>query len=332
MQRHLPTAVSPRVSRTAGCRFPAVLIAAALLAPWPVAPASAQITSNPRVVEFDPSADHTLVLSNGQPAVARYDLEISLAGAASPFHTVNLAKPSPQTDGKIRHDFSGQVSGWPLPGGTYEARVSAVGPNGTGRSDVSNRFTFDPPCSWTLSRTSLSVGASGGAQNVTVTAGTGCTWTASTSTTWITMTVTSGSGNGTAAFTVAANTAGTSRSGSVTIAGQTVSVTQAGVTCTYTLSPTSKNSVAAGGAGSVSVTAPTGCTWTAVSNGAWVTVTAGASGSGNGSVSFSATANPGVLTRTTTLTIGGKTFTVTQDGAIIAPSAPRNLRLTGGAS
>jgi len=82
--------------------------------------------------------------------------------------------------------------------------------------------------------------------------------------------------------------------------------------CTRTISPTSQSFTPTGGTGSSTVTATTGCTWTAVSNNTWISVTAGASGSGNGSVSFTVAANTGTSTRVGTLTIAGSTYTVTQ--------------------
>ena len=108
----------------------------------------AQVVSNPQVVEFDPSPDHLTVLGNGQPAVSRYDLEVYVVGASVPFVVVNMGKLAPQQDGKSRFNFSSIVASWPLPGGTYEARVRAVGPDGTGLSTPSNpfNFTLQPPC------------------------------------------------------------------------------------------------------------------------------------------------------------------------------------------
>ena len=64
----------------------------------------------------------------------------------------------------------------------------------------------------------------------------------------------------------------------------------------------------------MSVTTGSGCTWTATSNDAWITITSGASGSGNGSVGYSMAANSEASPRTGTLTIAGQTFTVTQAG------------------
>jgi hypothetical protein len=85
-----------------------------------------------------------------------------------------------------------------------------------------------------------------------------------------------------------------------------------GGSCSYSISPTSASPAAAASTGSVSVTAGTGCAWTAVSNNtSWLTVTSGASGSGNGTVGWSAAANTGAA-RTGTITIAGQTFTVNQ--------------------
>ena len=47
----------------------------------------------------------------------------------------------------------------------------------------------------------------------------------------------------------------------------------------------------------------------------WITITVGSTGTGNGTVSYSVSANTTGSTRTGTMTIGGQTFTVTQNGA-----------------
>ena len=138
-------------------------------------------------------------------------------------------------------------------------------------------------CTYALSPTSQSVVAGGGTGSTAVTAPTGCAWTGvSSDTSWLTVTSgASGSGNGTVAFSATANPNGTPRSGTLTIGGQTFSVNQAAVGCTYALSPTSQSVIAGGGTGSTAVTAPTGCAWTGVSSDtSWLTVTSGASGSG----------------------------------------------------
>jgi hypothetical protein len=176
------------------------------------------------------------------------------------------------------------------------------------------------PCTYSIAPTSQNVDANANTGTVTVTAGNGCAWTAvSNALPWLTVTSgASGTGNGPVGFSVAANT-GAARTGTVTIAGQTFTVSQAAgvVPCTYSISPTSQNVDANANTGTVTVTAGNGCAWTAVSNAPWLTVTSPASGTGNGSAGFSVAANTGAA-RTGTLTIAGQTFTVSQ----AAPAPP----------
>ena len=296
------------------------------------AAASAQPVVNPRVVEFDPSADHATLLEGGVAAVERYDFELYLAGATAPFHVVNLGKPAPGTDGKVRVDFSTQVASWPLPGGTYESRVAAVGPGGVGRSDLSNQFQF-VTCSYVLSAASMSVGSSSGSTNVTVTAPAGCAWTASSGATWVSMITTSGSGTGAVSFSYATNSATTSRTATLTIAGQSFTLTQAGVPCSYTVGTTTVNLAATATTGnSVPVTATSGCGWTATTTASWLTLTT-ASGTGSGTLVFSAAANPNASARSATITVGAQTITVTQAAAPCTYSvSPATVSLAYGSS
>jgi hypothetical protein len=67
------------------------------------------------------------------------------------------------------------------------------------------------------------------------------------------------------------------------------------------------------GTGEVNVSTTSTCTWTAVTNAAWITVAPGVR-TGSGRVDYHHTPNPGGL-RTGTLTIAGLTFTVTQPQA-----------------
>jgi len=82
--------------------------------------------------------------------------------------------------------------------------------------------------------------------------------------------------------------------------------------CTYSLTPNSASFGEGASNGSVGVTARSGCSWTASSNAAWLTITSGSSGSGDGTVHYSFPANTGEIAISGTLTIAGQTFTVTQ--------------------
>jgi hypothetical protein len=233
------------------------------------------------------------------------------------------------------------------PGGSYTASVQAtatgiavtVTPGGSSVADAAGVLVVagssqqppppPPACTYALSSSSASFAAAGGSGSTGVVAPAGCAWSAQSSASWITVTSGgAGSGNGAVGFTVNANPGTSSRSGTITIAGLSFLVSQAGATapppppaCTFALSATSAAFVATGGTGGTTVTAPAGCSWTAQSNAAWIVVTSGSSGVGTGSVSFSVAANAAPAGRSGTLTIAGETFTVTQAAASTGPCA-----------
>jgi hypothetical protein len=292
-----------------------LLLLLLLIASWPSV-AGAQSVVDGRRVEFTPSVDHDVVETDGTAVVSSYSLQFFVAGGVTPVETVDLGKPAPDSDGFIRVDFVALLTTPPAAGTLYEVIVSAVGPGGTGASARSNTVSFSQTCSPSISPASQSVAAAGASGSSTVTAAPGCAWTAASNVTWITLTA-GATGTGTAAvnFTTAANTATTSRVGTLTIAGSTFTVTQAAATCSFSISPTSQSVAASGATGSVAVTTTSGCAWTSVSGASWVTVTSGASRSGSGSTGFTVAANTATTARSATLTIAGKTFTVNQAAA-----------------
>ena len=94
-----------------------------------------------------------------------------------------------------------------------------------------------------------------------------------------------------------------------------------GAACTYSLSAASQSFTSQGGTGSVNVTTTSGCAWTAMSNSTFIGVTSGSSGTGNGTVSYNVAANTGAA-RSGTLTIAGKTFTISQSAPNSMPTGP----------
>src|SRR5262249_32938474 len=103
-----------------------------------------------------------------------------------------------------------------------------------------------------------------------------------------------------------------SRTGTLTVAGQTFTVTQANG-CTYSINPTlidnfNKNG---GTTSAIAVTTGAGCTWTATPVDSWITIATGASGTGSGSVTLNVGSNSGNA-RSGTVTIAGVTFTLNQ--------------------
>ena len=167
------------------------LLATVFLAATAV-PAQTTTVVNPTIVQFVPSADNSALDSSGQPVVIRYDLYFYVTGATVPYSTVSLGKPAVGTDGTIQIDFSALMSSWPLPDGTYDARVVAVGQTGVGQSDPSNSFAFQssgggttPTCTYGLSATSWATTAAGGTATIAVSASaSSCGWTALGTSTW----------------------------------------------------------------------------------------------------------------------------------------------------
>jgi hypothetical protein len=200
------------------------------------APVQAQVLSDPRIAEFDPSPDHWAVLGSGQPAVLRYDLDIYVVGSSTSFATLSMGKPDPEADGKIRYDFTSSLASVSFPGGNYEARVSAVGPEGEALSEPSNLFTFGSSsgCTYALNTTTVRAVAAGGNYSAVISTGQTCGWTASTSLSWVTLYATSGTGSLTVPFQVQPNTSTFGRTGIVTIGGQSLTVGQDGAAPTKT--------------------------------------------------------------------------------------------------
>jgi hypothetical protein len=175
-------------------------------------------------------------------------------------------------------------------------------------------------CTFSLSAPGQGVPSGGGSGSFTVNASGGCAWTASANAPWISLTSGgSGTGAGTVQFIVAGNTGG-ARTGTITAAGQTFTVTQdAG--CNPVVSPETIGEAAAGGSQNVSVTTAAECSWTAVSNAAFIAIAAGASGSGAGTVQLDIQSNTGPA-RSGNATIAGRTVTVNQDAGCSVSIAP----------
>ena len=93
--------------------------------------------------------------------------------------------------------------------------------------------------------------------------------------------------------------------------------------CTYSISPANQSFGSFGGSGSVTVTTQSGCNWTASnSNQNFVSILSGSLGSGSGTVFYSVAQNTSSFSRSETLVVAGRAFTVQQDGAVVSPPPP----------
>jgi all-beta uncharacterized protein len=114
---------------------------------------------------------------------------------------------------------------------SYSVAANTSATARTGTLTVTGRtvtVTQAGACSVTVSPTSQTATAKGGPYSVTVTTGTGCGWSATSNDAWITVAVGStGTGSGGVTYTVADNRSSTTfRTGTLTVAGQTVTVMQ----------------------------------------------------------------------------------------------------------
>jgi hypothetical protein len=180
-------------------------------------------------------------------------------------------------------------------------------------------------CTATVTPTNVSVLSIGSTSALSVISGTSCTWTATSAVGWITITSATGSGIGQVNYTVAANTTGVVRTGTLLVAGQTVTFTQAANSCSYTISPTSVSVPSIGSTSALSVTTGSSCSWSASSTVSWITVTS-ATGAGVGQVNYTVAANTAGVVRTGALLVAGQSVTFTPAAAptcsyTVAPTA-----------
>jgi hypothetical protein len=214
---------------------------------------------------------------------------------------------------------SGSFSYVVAPNPTSQSRTGTLSIAGLAFT-VSQAGIVDSSCTFSLTSTNLNMAVGGGTGSVGVSAPPGCAWLTTSNVNWIGITGgSSGSGNGTVTFSVFGNATSTQRTGTVTVAGQLFTVTQApAVNCTYKLSVHSADFGPAGGIGSVEITAPPDCPWSATSHFNAVTITGNSSGTGNGTIVFVARPNDSSNTIVGTLTIAGIPFKIT----IGAPYTP----------
>ncbi len=197
--------------------------------------------------------------------------------------------------------------------GTYKIQATSLGENRLG--GYSLNLTSNGVCTYNLSRTSQPFAVNGGADSVFVTAtGNDCEWTATSNVPWVTITYGAArTGSGAAGYAVAVNDSTAPRTGTITVAGQTVTITQPG-NCVTSISPTNRSVGNAAAYGSIIVTALSGCNWTAQRDYDSITLGGQTSWTGSGSVNYSITANTTGLARTGSITFLGKVFVITQSG------------------
>ncbi|MDD3845574.1 MAG: BACON domain-containing carbohydrate-binding protein [Syntrophorhabdaceae bacterium] len=232
----------------------------------------------------------------------------------------------------------------------YKVMENTSGSPRTGRVEIDRKFItisqgYSGTCTFSVSPASVLVPWQGtdadprGASSPPSTLSLSCTkascpWTVKTSANWIKLLNAIGAGSGTVQFRVIANRSGSPRTGTIQVAGKTITVKQqaeaakgaataTGTTrnaCKATISPSSVTVESRGSSGQFKVETRDDCPWTAKTRTPWIGITSGASSKGGGTVQYTVGENKGTK-RTGTITAAGKTFRISQKEAPARKSA-----------
>jgi hypothetical protein len=174
-------------------------------------------------------------------------------------------------------------------------------------------------CTYGLDATEATTSAAGGSMQIAVTSGILCNWTAQSHVPWVTVTSgTNGLGNGVVGLTVAANGSG-ERTGILTVAGHTFTITQAPApaACTFALNPAAQSIGPLGGEFSVAVSTQSGCAWSATAGDSWIQLGEVTSGTGSGTLTYRVGLGL-IFSRTGRITISGQVLTITQAAVLLS--------------
>ncbi len=220
--------------------------------------------------------------------------------------------------------------------GSSPGQLAAADLNGDGRLDfVSGNSNYSeasyatvflnivggvaPSCTYSVNRGLFTAAAAGDVLAVSVSASaSSCSWTGQAGAAWLSVTPGSGQGSGTVRITAQANSTSLPRTGSVTVAGQTVTVVQSAAGCIFGLGSQSAAAGSAGSGSQVAVNTGAGCSWTPAPHPDWITIPGGASPViGPANLSYTVAANSSSSPRSGSISVGGQALHIIQD-----PSSP----------
>jgi spore germination protein YaaH len=184
-------------------------------------------------------------------------VQITIIGSATTYSISTSSNPSigGTTSGAGNYSFGQQATvvassnsgytfvNWTESGSPVTTNASYTFNVTTNRNLVAN-FTG---CNYTLNSNSVTVYSPAQSQSFWVYTAQDCNWTATASgCSWLTFTNATGTGNGMVTFNLSANTGSSSRSCTITVGGQTFTITQNGVTSSCSVTPQDPNSLSVG--------------------------------------------------------------------------------------
>lgn len=201
--------------------------------------------------------------------------------------------------------------------------LAAAGCGSSASTSTSVTSPASGRCEAAVSSSAASFGAAGGTGTLNVAVARECSWRATSPVSWITFTsAAEGQGDGSVAYSVAANADPVSRQASVSVADRQVPLTQQGAPCQYVVGDIPSSFGSQGDAVDVDLRTHSACAWTASSNAAWATI-APASGRGDAVLRITVAPNTGSDPRSAAFAVADRQLTVTQASTPVpAPQPP----------
>jgi hypothetical protein len=250
-------------------------------------------------------------LANGQSVVSGYQMAWYQIGASTPAAVFDLGKPNPDASGTIVLGLTTTMTASATTGTSYYARVAAVGASGSATSSPSNAFVF--PCAYDVFPKTVTAAATGGVSSLALTTGATCAWSSTSWASWLAVDPATTTGSATIKLSIAPNATTQPRTGTVTVAGTSVSITESATpSCTFTLNTTRVLFDSSPSTAYLTMTTDRSCTWNATTSASWLSVTP-TSGTGSVKLTVAAKRNTGGP-RTATITICGIAVNVDQSG------------------
>ena len=183
------------------------------------------------------------------------------------------------------------------------------------------------PCRFQLASSQGQMSYDGGRTSVSMSTSSACAWRASSNAAWARVLTDSGTGSNSVDLEVAANT-GAERTATISIGDQSFVLVQqgrpsdapppgGGPGCSVAIDPSDRSFNASGGDGTIRVTAPSGCAWSATTGASWIELS-GSNGTGNDTVRYKVQTNTSTSVRTGTISVAGRPHSVRQDAAVSA--------------
>ena len=181
-------------------------------------------------------------------------------------------------------------------------------------------------CHYTLPVSNQTHTASPTTGNFTVDVATPCPWTVDNTNSWITiLSGSNGIGSGTVTYALTTNSISLDRIGTLTVAGRIFTLTQQGIACTYSISPTKRTHGAGTASNFFTINSATGCVFSVVNTNPWIHLVGDGTGFGGAQVGYTVDANPLSVERLAYITVPGGSLLITQRTSCSFTFSPNNL-------